>query len=205
MPRTALTGIRTVAVRSPSIRRETQILAIAVFQIAFWSSVVIASTRSGTVDPASSLQADEIAFARLDDPDQRMYRRALEGMQEIEDAKSRTGEWPSVETLATRGIPPFADDPIDKFDYRWQLVRSRYVTNYVGISGFSDKPTFVIALVEPEPGAEERVPVDETHHQLTDGNMIHVGVWRGTARTHPSPLAQFPFLDGWRRIAMGAP
>jgi hypothetical protein len=204
-PTRETTGIRTVAVRSPSIKRETQICAIVVFQIVFWSAVVIASTRSSAAKPAASLQADEVAFTRLDNDEQRIYRRALEGMQEIEDAKARTGEWPTVDELAKRGIPPFADDPIDTFGYRWQLVRDKYVINYVGIPTPSDRSTFVIALVVPEPGMEERVAVDETHHELNDGTMIHVGVYRGTARTHESPIKDFPFLDGWRRIAMGAP
>jgi hypothetical protein len=198
-------SIRVVSVRSPSLERETRIFAIVAFQIAFWSAVVIASSRPSTADPAASLQADEVAFTRLDAEEQRMYRRALEGMQEIEDARSRTGAWPTVEALAKRDIPPFGEDPIDKFGYRWQLVRDDFAINYVGIPEVSDRPTFVIALVVPRPGEEERVPLDETHHELGDGTRIHVGVYRGTARTYPAPLAQFSFLDGWRRIAMGVP
>lgn len=205
MSRPKATGVRTISVQSPSVRRETKIFALAALQIAFWSSVVVANARTGTSDPAASLQADEIAFAKLDADEQRIYRRALEGMQEIEDWKARSGDWPAVADLAKRGIPPFAEDPIDRYEYRWQLVRDNYTINYVGIPKFTDRPTIVIALVTPEPGQEERVPVDETHHELNDGTMIHVGVWRGTAREVPAALSQFPFLDGWRRIAMGAP
>jgi len=176
-------------------------VGIAVFQIVFWSGVVIAATTPDSDDPASSLQADEIAFAKLDAAEQRLFRRALDGLAEAEDVRSTTGAWPTVEALAARGIPPFAPDPIDHDGYRWQLVRDRYIVNYVGIPGLADRPTLVIAAIEPEPGTGEMVPVDESHHKLADGTVIHVGVWHGTARTYSTPLAQFPFLDGWRRIA----
>jgi hypothetical protein len=196
------TGVRKVAVRSPSLARETGIVGLACAQIVFWSGVAIAAlSTGGSDDPAASLQADEIAFGKLDPAEQRMYRRAIEGLGEAEDARSRTGSWPSIDELVVRRIPPFASDPIDRAGYRWQLVHDKYTYNYVGIPDATDRPTLVIAAIEPEPGTAENVPVDETHHRLGDNTVIHVGVWRGTARTFPAPLAQFPFLDGWRRIA----
>jgi hypothetical protein len=195
---------RTVAIRSPSLGRETKAVAIVLAQIAFWSGVAIAASIPGRVDPAAGGQADEVAFAGLDPDDQRMYRRALDGLAEAEDVRSRTGAWPTVAELAARGIPPFTEDPIDRASYRWELVRDRLTINYVGIPDAPDRPTLVIAAIEPEPGAGELAAVDETHHKLADGTMIHVGVWRGSARSIPAPLAVFPFLDGWRRIASGA-
>lgn len=193
-------AIRKISIRSPSLVRETRTVAIAVFQIALWSGIAIAAQSSSTDDPASSLQADEVAFSKLDAAGQRIYRRSLDGLAEAEDARSQTGNWPTIEELATRGIPPFAEDPLDPAGYRWQLVRDRLAINYVGIPGVSDQPTLVIAAIEPEPGASEMAAVDETHHKLADGVVIHVGIWQGTVRVVPSPLVQFPFLDGWRRI-----
>lgn len=195
---------RTVSIRSPSKVREARAVAIALLQIAFWSGVALAAAIPERADPAAGGQADEIPFGKLDAEDQRMYRRALDGLAEAEDARSRTGAWPTVTELAARGIPPFVDDPIDRAGYRWQLVRDRLTINYVGFPDAPERPTLVIAAIEPEPGASELVAVDETHHKLADGTMIHVGVWRGTARRMPVALAQFPFLDGWRRIAAGA-
>ncbi len=177
-------------------------VAIAVFQIVFWSGVVIAATTPDDDAPAASLQADEVAFAKLDSAEQRMYRRALDGLAEAEDMRSTSGTWPTVAQLASLGIPPFVSDPIDRDGYQWKLVRDRYVVNYVGIPIATDRPTLVIAAIEPEPGTSEQVPVDDTHHALAGGTIIHVGVWHGTARTFDTPLAQFPFLDGWRRIVV---
>ncbi len=195
------TGIRKIVVRSPSIARETGIVAIVVFQIVFWSAVVVGASRATTDGPASTLQADEIAFETLDSDEQRMYRRALEGLAEAEEARAKIGTWPSVDELARRGIPPFAPDPIDRSGYRWKLVHDRYAFNYVGIPR-DDRPTYVIAAIEPEPGAAEMAAVDETHHKIGEV-VIHVGVWRGTVRELTTPLVQFQFLDGWRRVTAG--
>jgi hypothetical protein len=190
-----------VSVKPPSVARETRAVAIALLQIVFWSAVTINAARTSTANPAAGLQADEIAFGKLDADEQRLFRRALEGLAEAEDVRSATGKWPTIEELAARGIPPFASDPIDHYNYRWKMIRDRYVVNYIGIPGWVDRPTFVIAGVEPEPGAAELAEVDETHHKLADGTLIHVGVYRGTIRNvPPGPLSQFPFIDGWRRI-----
>jgi hypothetical protein len=80
------------------------------------------------------------------------------------------------------------------------------IANYIGIPTDADRPTLVIAFVEPEAGAAEVTEVDETHHKLADGTMIHVGVYRGEIRAvPPAPISQFSFGEGWRRIAGGAP
>lgn len=190
-----------MSVEPPSVKRETRAVAIALLQIVFWTSITVNAARPSKADPAAGLQADEIAFGKLDAGDQRLFRRALEGLAEAEDVRNATGKWPTIAELAARGIPPFASDPIDRYNYRWQLVRDRYVVNYIGIPGWVDRPTFVIAGVEPEPGTAELAEVDETHHKLADGTLIHVGVYRGTIRkAPPGPLSQFPFIDGWRRI-----
>ncbi len=194
-------GVRTVSVTPPSVKRETKVVAIALVQIVFWSTVAIGATRTSKADPAAGLQADEIAFSKLDADEQRVFRRALEGLAEAEDVRSATGKWPAIEELAARGVAPFTPDPIDRHGYRWTLVRDRYVVNYIGIPTPPERPTLIIAGVEPEPGAAELAEVDETHHKLADGTLIHVGVYRGPLRTAPAgPLSQFPFIDGWRRI-----
>lgn len=197
-------GVRTVSVKPPSVKRETSAVAIGLVQILFWSAIGIGVSRPSRASLAAGLQADEIAFGKLDADEQRMYRRALEGLAEAEDVRAATGAWPTVEELARRGIAPFAPDPIDRANYRWRLVRDKLVVSYVGIPS-ADRPALVISAIEPEPGAGEVVDVDETHHRLPDGTMIHVGVWRGPLRQMPAgPFAQFDFMAGWRRIAKGA-
>ncbi len=201
MNRVRASGVRTVSVTPPSVQRETRAVALTLLQIVVVSAIAIAASRPSKADPAAGLMADEIAFAKLDTDEQRQYRRALEGLAEIEDARNAKGTWPTIEELAARGVAPFAPDPIDRSGYRWTLLRDRLVTNYIGIPTAADRPAFVIAAVEPEAGLAEVVDVDETHHKLADGTMIHVGIYRGELRSVPaSPISQFSFGEGWRRI-----
>lgn len=194
-------GVRTVSVQPPSLVRESKAVGLALLQIAIVSAIAINASRPSKADPASGLQADEIAFAKLDADEQRLYRSSLEGLSELEDARNAKGAWPAIEELAARFVPPFAEDPLDRFGYRWTMLRDKLVVNYIGIPRDDARPTLVIAAVEPEPGAAEVAEVDETHHKLADGTLIHVGIYRGTLRTAPSaPMSQFSFGEGWRRI-----
>ena len=194
-------GVRTVSIQPPSVQRETKAVALALLQIAVGSAIAINASRPSKADPASGLQADEIGFGKLDADDQRLFRAAQEGLTELEDARNATGGWPAIATLATRGVPPFAVDPIDRYGYRWTKVSDKLVTNYLGIPDDAARSTFVIGVVEPEPGAAEVVDEDDTHHKLTDGTMIHVGIYRGPLRAGPAtPISQFPYGEGWRRI-----
>lgn len=193
--------VRTVSVQPPSVQRETKNVGLALLQIAVVSAIAINASRPSKADPASGLQADEIGFGKLDADDQRLFRATLEGLTELEDARNATGAWPAIEALAKRGVPPFAEDPIDRHGYRWSKVSDKLVTNYLGIPKEAVRSTFVIAVVEPEAGAAEVVDEDETHHKLTDGTMIHVGIYRGPLRViPPAPLSQFSYGEGWRRI-----
>lgn len=194
-------GVRTVTVQSPSVLRESKAVAIALLQITVVSAIAIQASRPSKADPASGLQADEIAFGKLDADEQRLFRAALEGLTELEDARNAKGTWPAIGQLAQRGVPPFAEDPIDKFGYRWTMLNDKLVTNYIGIPRDAARPTLVIGVVEPEPGAAEVVDEDETHHKLADGTLIHVGIYRGSLRAVPAaPLSQFSYGEGWRRI-----
>jgi hypothetical protein len=133
-----------------------------------------------------------------------VYRQALEGLTEAEDVRSGKGDWPTVDALATRRIPPFAPDPLDRASYRWQLLRDGTLVNYVGTpDAASKRSTFVISILEPDPGTpiDPTAYVDETHHKLKDGTLLHVSIWIGT-RTLTRPAATPPFEDGWRRITM---
>lgn len=199
MPRVS-NGVRTVSVQPPSLLRETKAVGLALLQISIISAIAINASRPDRADASAGLLADEIAFEKLDPDEQRLYRGALEAVTELEDARNK-GAWPTVEELANRLVPPFAEDPLDRFGYRWKLTRDKLVANYVGIPTNPDRPTLIIGIVEPEPGAAEVTEVDETHHKLADGTMIHVGIYRGSLRTMPtSPMSQFSFGDGWRRI-----
>jgi hypothetical protein len=199
--------IRTVTVRSPSMLRETGAVLNVVVQIVFWTAVVTSLTWNRTGDAAKpKLEIDEVAFASLAPADQRMFRASLEGLGEAEDVRSRTRTWPTVEALAARGIPPFAADPLDRAGYAWRMLRDGTLINYIGTPAASAGPTFVISVLEPDPGTapDPQVETDESHHRLGDGTMLHVSIWTGS-RTLGVAMATPPFEDGWRRITMLSP
>ena len=204
-------NVRTVVVQSPSLMRESSRVALAVFHIVFWSFAIISTTvgagRKNGTTTRPNVMIDEVAFSALDSDDQRIYRQSLEGLSEAEDVRSRTNDWPSVAQLATRKIPPFAADPLDRAHYMWRLMRDGTLVNYVGTPDLASKrPTIAIVVLEPEPGAapDPQAITDETHHKLKDGTMLHVSIWRGS-RTLPAPVSTPAFEDGWRRITRATP
>ncbi len=206
-------GIRTVVVRSPSARRETILVLRALFHIVFWSAVLIALER-GTVarnapgGGGATLTGEELFFRDLDPEGQRLFRAIGEGVVEAEAARSRTGEWPSVEELARRGIPPFAVDPIDRAGYRWRLLQEGTTVNYFGLARDPGGPTYAIVVLEPEPDApiDPRQVTDEIHHRLADGTLLHVSIWTAPgARDASRALSAPPVEEGWRRITALTP
>ena len=200
-----------VIVQSPSLLRETAGVVRAVVHIVFWSALLMGATwfRRDTAGAgrAPQVAVDEVAFRELDPEAQRLYRACLEGLTEAEDVRSRVGDWPTVAALAARAIPPFAPDPLDHAGYTWTMLRDGTLINYVGApDAASKRPTFVISILEPDPGTpiDPQAYVDETHHKLRDGTLLHVSVWVGT-RALAKPAATPAFEDGWRRVTMAAP
>ena len=198
-------AVRTVIVQSPSVVRETGLVLRAVAHIAIWSAAIMGASRCHGRNPnapraASSLPDVEL-FRDLDSEAQRVFRASLEGLTEAEDVRSRSGDWPSIEALAAKKIPPFAPDPLDAAGYRWQLMRDGALIDYVGTPTAAGRPSFVISILEPDPSmaVDPQAITDETHHKLRDGTLLHVGVYAGP-RTLTSPMATPPFEDGWRRI-----
>jgi hypothetical protein len=200
---------RTVDVRSPSVAHETGNVVRAVLHIGFWTAAVLGTSwkgRDGGAATAGKVAVDEIAFRDLPSDDQRMYRNALAGLVDAEDARSRDKAWPTVEALAARRIPPFAPDPLDRAGYTWKKLQSGGLVNYVGApaaGGDAKRPTFLVVALEPQPGepADPQAVVDETHHRMGDGTMIHVSIWIGGAAPSTA-IAQPAYEDGWRRVTM---
>ena len=176
----------------------------ALLHIVLWSAAIMFATsgEAVTAGPArATLAVDEIAFRDLDAPGQRMYRAALAGLGEAEDARSRTGDWPTVEALAARKVPPFAQDPLDRAGYHWRLLREGLLVNYVGTPAAG--PTIAIVIAEPDRGmaADPQAIVDETHHKLRDGTLLHVSIWTGS-KPLAAAVSTPAFEEGWRRITM---
>lgn len=207
--------MRIVRVASPSARGETGAVFRAIVHIVVWSALLIGVERaaagpdaSGRGAPASSGAGYLVStpFRELSAPDQRIYRalHAVEG--DLEDVRSSTGQWPSVDALAGRAVPPFAPDPIDTGGYQWSMLRDRTVVSYVGVPTDEARPTFLLTFLEPEPGTpvDPTAPTDEVHHRLADGTMLHVGIWVASGpRALTAPLAAPAVQDGWRRVTLG--
>jgi hypothetical protein len=205
------TSGRTVEVRAPSSRAETWAVARAVFHILFWSALLVSAEthdrgRPGAASAAAPPSPFERRFQELAPADQRLFRAAQEGVLEAERVRSATGRWPTAEALAREGVPPFAADPIDAARYAWQSVAGGIKVDYVGIprSG-PGRETFVIIVTEPDPGTpnDPLAQVDETHHRLADGTMIHVTFWMGPPISDLSePFSLLP-PETWRQVLGG--
>jgi hypothetical protein len=195
-PRQALSppAIRTHEVRSPTARAETWAVARAVFHILYWTALIIsaeahaarrpeaAAAGRGEAPAFPSASPFERRFQDLPPADQRLFRALQEGVVEAERVRSTTGRWPGVEDLARAGVPPFARDPLDVAGFAWQLVQTGAKVDYIGTPrAGSGREAFFAVIVEPDPGdpVDPLAPVDETHHRLADGRIVHVTVWTG--------------------------
>jgi hypothetical protein len=134
--------------------------------------------------------------------EQRMFRELQEGLLEAERLRSTGGRWPTVETLAADGIPPFALDPTQRVRYNWRLIVDGTFINYLGLPAAGDAPAWLVLIREPEPGAPpDPALADEEHHQLVNGPKIHVSTW---ALQNPTKLAasivRIPQAEGWMQL-----
>jgi hypothetical protein len=200
------TPIRTEQIRPPSLRRETAMVLKAAFHIVYWSALVILGRPEA--GGASGAAAAELPFERrfqdLEPSDQRLFRSLQEGLLEAEGERSRSGQWPPAEALAQRGIPPFAADPIDRAHYRWRLLRKQNLINYLGAPApESGRRSFVVIITEPDAQSpnDPQTPIDELHHRLQGGMMIHVAVWMGPGLGDAAePVSFVSPDDGWLRV-----
>ena len=205
-------AIRSVEIAWRSPVEETVLVAKAAVFIVLLSSVAIgverkilgrpAFTASASLEAFGGTPPPQIAFADLPGPAQRVFRAVEEGLVEAEARRSATGSWPSIEDLGRGGIPPFADDPIDRAGYVWQMLHDKNVANYLGVpSKVKTEPAFLIVVREPEPGMliVPGAQADEVHHKLADGTLVHVGGFVGAAGEAPKEL--MPWAPGnWKQV-----
>lgn len=181
-------------------------VARAIAHITIWSAALIGAswyrTRGTTAAASSTATLPDVQLFRDLEPEaQRMFRATLEGLGEAEDLRAKTNDWPAVEVLAARHIPPFAPDPLDRAGYQWKLMKDGALINYTGTPKDAARPSFVISILEPDPSVapDPAAATDETHHKLRDGTMLHVGIYAGP-KPLTTPMATPAFEDGWRRI-----
>jgi len=146
----------------------------------------------------------QVLFRDMPGPEQRVFREMQEATVEVLSARAARGTWPAVDGLAADGIPPFAPDPLDEARLGWQLRESGLVHQYIGVPATRGRlPSFMIAIVEPDPQAGERPTpgvVDEEHQLTADGTLLHVTYWKRMTDTMPAEPILDPALAGWQQI-----
>ena len=200
-------------IRTPSARGETIAVARAIFHVVYWAALVIgAQAWSPATAGAGALPASpfERSFQDLPFADQRLYRSLQEGIAEAERIRSSTGRWPTPEALASAGVPPFAPDPLDRDHYTWQRLQTGPKVDYAGTPApGSGREAMFAVLVEPDPGTpnDPLLQVDEIHHRLGDGTMIHATVWTGPPLAGPPASGEafslLPPENGYRQVLAG--
>lgn len=158
----------------------------------------------------SGLLPYQVLFRDLPTAEQRLFRAMQEGAGEAVRLRGDTGSWPSVDALATAGVPPFARDVLDKAGYRWSGQNDGLFVNYLGVPSVpGDAPVWLIFVQEPDPVTGEKPPpptvVDEEHQVLPDGTLLHVTYWkRAAARLHPGLIID-PAIEGWQQVRVKSP
>ena len=149
---------------------------------------------SRTLLPYQALSRD------LPEPDQQMFRRIRQGLLAAETERARTGAWPAPPVLARRGVAPFAA-PAES-EYEWSRLQQGAIVNYFGQPRDAAQPAWLLEIQEPEPGMPpDPAPLDEEHHRLPDGTMLHTYVW-----THrfggqlPVGFIRQPQNSGWTEV-----
>ena len=206
---------RTIEVLPPSRTGEVGVVVRTAFHIAFWSMLPLGIQRGCEARKATTVVAPRtrterfgptVAFADLTARDQRIVLRIREGLVEMEAARSASGRWPEVTSLAAQGLPPFAPDPIDRAADPWAMLQQNEIINYFDAPPAGQRG-FLISLAEPSKGAApDNSPPDDTHHRLGDGTMIHVLVWVGPGKKPGGPAVGIPpLLDGWKQVVFEGP
>lgn len=191
-------------IEPPSAARETWAVLRAAFVVVGGALCVIAAGRAPAGTPPT-LPPFQARYATLDAPSQATFRAIAEALPELEARRVDEGGWPTPAALAEAGLPPFAGDAL-----RWSLRVEGAYAAYVGVPRGADAGgAFVVHFAEPaaaDPAAAAGPPltapvIDETHHRLPDGRMVHATVWSRppcapSACTAPDPLDR-PMLSGW--------
>lgn len=200
---------RTVEIVGPSRRGEGARVLQAAAAIAV-VALLIVGRGGGARSPAEAagLAPYQLLFAELAPAEQRLVRQLQEGMAEQELVRGSGKPWPTPEALADEGVPPFAADPLGP-KLTWVLQREGGSVDYLGLSPDPSGPAYLLLYLEPElgvPGDPPETPVDETHHRLRNGMMIHASLWvRPTSPPRTSAAITRPFLEGWKQILLGRP
>jgi hypothetical protein len=76
------------------------------------------------------------------------------------------------------------------------LSKQGFYVNYVGEA---DGLRWLVLVVEPDPRLPpDPSPLDDEHHRLSDGRMLHVSVWtQPLTEAKPQNVVAWPAAEGW--------
>lgn len=195
-------GVRVRRVGPPSLRRETFGVICSAAAIVLFSATHVLATRHSTSGP--SLLPYQKRFRDLNNEEQRTFRALSEALIEAESFRFTRGHWPTSNDLAEQILPPFAPDPLDKEQRTWSSREDRNGVNYLGKNEQDpNKSAFLLLVQEADEKAALGAVLDEEHHQLPNGDLVHVSIWmRAPAGTIPSGVIADPKLSGWTQLVV---
>ena len=163
------------------------------------AAVYIALNATSSRDSTKDLLPYQTLAVQLPESDQQLFRMLREGLLAAERDRVRSSSWPEPATLAQRGVAPFASDAVA---YQWTRLQQGAIVNYFGQPRDPSAPAWLLEIQEPEPGMRpDTAPVDEEHHRLSDGTMVHTYVWMHRFGTQvPVGFVRQPQSSGWTEV-----
>jgi len=201
--RMAVTAPRRVMVELLSTRQELVYIVRVGVVIVLGVWLYLASSLGEATATRKNLLPYQTVIQSRPDADQRMFRELQEALLEAERGRSADSAWPEPAAMADQGIPPFAVDPTAKAArFRWQLLKSGTLVNYLGVPDRAGVPAWLLLIQEPDPGVPpDQNFEDEEHNRLLDGTMLHVSTWSFADGIHAAgKLVRLPQAEGWTQI-----
>jgi hypothetical protein len=164
-------------------------------------AVYLALNATSSRDTAKDLLPYQTLAAQLPEADQQVFRTLREGLLAAEVDRVRASAWPEPAALAERGVAPFTSDG-GGATYQWTRLQQGAIVNYFGQPRDPAAPAWLLEIQEPEPGMRpDTAPVDEEHHRLSDGTMVHTYVWMHRFGTQiPVGFVRQPQNSGWTEV-----
>jgi hypothetical protein len=169
-------------------------------------AVYLALNATGGRNESRGLLPYQTLVRTLPEPDQRIFRAIREGLLSAESERARTRAWPDPASLAGQGVVPFSPTG-DGADYQWSLSEQSGIVNYSGRPRDPSQPAWLLEIQEPEPGMRpDPAPLDDQHHRLPDGTMLHIYVWMHPFGGQvPVGFVRQPQTTGWIEVFSAVP
>jgi len=181
---------RTVRSHDSTQGASRERLGVVVFAVGIVGviAVYVGLNATKSRDSAKDLLPYQALARSLPDQDQRAFRAVRDGLIVAEAERARRGAWPERAELGS--------------GYRWSRLEQGTIVNYFGEPGDPSAPAWLLEIQEPEPGMlPDPAPVDDEHHRLPDGTMLHTYVWMHRYGGQvPVGFVRQPQNSGWVEV-----